>query len=218
MPRGADAVRDGRAYRFRRGDRRRFAWRGRRSPGQLDRLRRQRSGARRDRAARGQAADLARDRHARGGRPWRASRSGAGRASPSSRPATRSSRRAPRSRPGAVYDTNAAAIAAAVEELGGEPVPLGIVPDDEAALELTLRQALEQADLVILSGGTSKGAGDVSYRAVARLGEPGILVHGVALKPGKPLCLAVDRRQAGRRAAGLSDLGHVHLPGVRRRP
>jgi putative molybdopterin biosynthesis protein len=94
-------------------------------------------------------------------------------------------------RPGAVYDSNAAAIAAAVQELGGETVPFGIVPDDEAALELTLRQALEQGDLVILSGGTSKGAGDVSYRAVARLGEPGVLVHGVALKPGKPLCLAV---------------------------
>jgi putative molybdopterin biosynthesis protein len=94
-------------------------------------------------------------------------------------------------RPGAVYDSNAAAIAAAVQELGGEPVPFGIVPDDEAALELTLRHALKQGDLVILSGGTSKGAGDVSYRAVARLGEPGVLVHGVALKPGKPLCLAV---------------------------
>jgi putative molybdopterin biosynthesis protein len=94
-------------------------------------------------------------------------------------------------RAGAVYDSNAAAIAAAIQELGGEPVPFGIVPDDEAALELALRQALEQTDLVILSGGTSKGAGDVSYRAVARLGAPGILVHGVALKPGKPLCLAV---------------------------
>jgi putative molybdopterin biosynthesis protein len=98
-------------------------------------------------------------------------------------------------RPGAVYDSNAAAIAAAVEELGGEPVPLGIVPDDEAALELALRQAVEQTDLVILSGGTSKGAGDVSYRAVARLGAPGVLVHGVALKPGKPLCLAVIGRK-----------------------
>jgi putative molybdopterin biosynthesis protein len=94
-------------------------------------------------------------------------------------------------RPGAVYDSNAAAIAAAVEELGGEPVPFGIVADDEAALELALRHALEQSDLVILSGGTSKGAGDVSYRAVRYLGAPGVLVHGVALKPGKPLCLAV---------------------------
>jgi putative molybdopterin biosynthesis protein len=94
-------------------------------------------------------------------------------------------------RPGAVYDSNAAAIAAAVEELGGEPVPFGIVPDDEAALALALRDALDRSDLVILSGGTSKGAGDVSYRAVRHLGEPCVLVHGVALKPGKPLCLAV---------------------------
>ena len=46
-------------------------------------------------------------------------------------------------------------------------------------------------DLVVLSGGTSKGAGDLSHRVVSRLGPPGILVHGVALKPGKPLCLAV---------------------------
>jgi putative molybdopterin biosynthesis protein len=45
--------------------------------------------------------------------------------------------------------------------------------------------------MVVLSGGTSKGAGDLSHRVVSRLGNPGILVHGVALKPGKPLCLAV---------------------------
>src|SRR5262249_10468193 len=46
-------------------------------------------------------------------------------------------------------------------------------------------------DMVVLSGGTSKGAGDVSHRIIARLGQPGIVAHGVALKPGKPLCLAV---------------------------
>ena len=45
--------------------------------------------------------------------------------------------------------------------------------------------------MLVLSGGTSKGAGDLSHRIVSRLGAPGILVHGVALKPGKPLCLAV---------------------------
>jgi putative molybdopterin biosynthesis protein len=44
-------------------------------------------------------------------------------------------------------------------------------------------------DMVILSGGTSKGVGDLSYRVIERLGPPGILVHGVALRPGKPLCL-----------------------------
>ena len=49
------------------------------------------------------------------------------------------------------------------------------------------------ADIVLLSGGTSKGAGDVSYRVVAELTEPGIVAHGVALKPGKPICLAATR-------------------------
>ena len=54
-----------------------------------------------------------------------------------------------------------------------------------------MRQALAETDMLVLSGGTSKGAGDISHRIVSGLGEPGILVHGVALKPGKPLCLAV---------------------------
>src|ERR1700740_2324468 len=49
--------------------------------------------------------------------------------------------------------------------------------------------------MVFLSGGTSKGAGDLCYRAIAGLHDPGIVVHGVALKPGKPLCLAVTRRK-----------------------
>src|SRR5262249_22005877 len=62
--------------------------------------------------------------------------------------------------------------------------------DDPARLEAVLRRALEEADVLLLSGGTSKGAGDVSYRVVSNLGKPGILAHGVALKPGKPLCLA----------------------------
>jgi len=95
-------------------------------------------------------------------------------------------------RPGQVYDSNAAILAAAVEELGGEPLRLGIVPDDPAALAAALDAALAAGDVVLLSGGTSKGAGDLAHQAVARLDAPGIVVHGVALKPGKPLCLAVQ--------------------------
>ena len=93
---------------------------------------------------------------------------------------------------GAVYDSNAAIIGAAVAELGGEPVHLGVVRDDERALNEALDTAL-QYDAVLLSGGTSKGAGDLSYRVASRLGDPGIVAHGVALKPGKPICLAVSR-------------------------
>jgi putative molybdopterin biosynthesis protein len=98
-------------------------------------------------------------------------------------------------RPAGVYDSNGAIVAAAVSEAGGEPVAFGAFPDDETVLELAVRSALAGCDMVVLSGGTSKGAGDLSHRIVAKLGSPGVLVHGVALKPGKPLCLAVAERK-----------------------
>jgi putative molybdopterin biosynthesis protein len=90
-----------------------------------------------------------------------------------------------------VYDSNGAIIAAAVTEAGGEAMAFGAFPDDPVKLEIAVRKALGAADMVVLSGGTSKGAGDLSHAIVSRLGRPGILVHGVALKPGKPLCLGV---------------------------
>jgi putative molybdopterin biosynthesis protein len=93
--------------------------------------------------------------------------------------------------PAAIYDTNGAIVAAAICENGGHAEFLGGFPDDEAKLESALRKALATHDLLVLSGGTSKGAGDVSHRIISRLGNPGIIAHGVALKPGKPLCLAV---------------------------
>lgn len=94
--------------------------------------------------------------------------------------------------PGAVYDSNGAILAAAVEELGCEPVRLGIARDEEEMLSRLFEQGLE-CDALLLSGGTSKGAGDLSHRILSRLTDPGIVAHGVALKPGKPLCLAVTK-------------------------
>jgi putative molybdopterin biosynthesis protein len=96
---------------------------------------------------------------------------------------------------GQVFDSNQRILADAVREAGCEALERGIVADDETALAAAIRAALE-ADVLLLSGGTSKGAGDLNYLVVARLARelpdsPGILVHGVALKPGKPLCLAV---------------------------
>jgi putative molybdopterin biosynthesis protein len=95
--------------------------------------------------------------------------------------------------PAKVYDSNAQVLADAVRELGGEPKRLGIAHDDLDALRERLHDALECADIVLLSGGTSKGAGDLSYHVVAELRDPGIVAHGVALKPGKPICLAATR-------------------------
>ena len=94
-------------------------------------------------------------------------------------------------RPAAIYDTNGAIVTAAINENGGEAHFLGAIPDNEAALEAAMRNALHESDMLVLSGGTSKGAGDVSHRIISRLGRPGIIAHGIALKPGKPLCLAV---------------------------
>ncbi|MBN2113104.1 MAG: molybdopterin biosynthesis protein [Acidimicrobiia bacterium] len=100
---------------------------------------------------------------------------------------------------GRVYDSNQRILLDAVAELGGEPLAGGVLPDDESRLEAALAARLtgaEAADLVLLSGGTSKGEGDLNaavvHRLAARLPEsPGVVVHGVALKPGKPLLLAV---------------------------
>jgi putative molybdopterin biosynthesis protein len=94
-------------------------------------------------------------------------------------------------RPGAVYDSNAATIGAAVDELGGIAVHLGVVADNERELAAALARGLE-SDVVVFSGGTSKGAGDISYRILHALHDPGVVAHGVALKPGKPICLAVS--------------------------
>ncbi len=91
---------------------------------------------------------------------------------------------------GRVYDSNSMVVAHATEELGCQVQFMGIVRDDEKELEEMVRQGLD-ADMLLLSGGTSKGEGDQNYRVFARFGNPGILVHGVSLKPGKPLCLAV---------------------------
>jgi len=96
-------------------------------------------------------------------------------------------------RPGLVYDSNGRILADAVRELGGEAKFCGAFRDDVDALRTALNAALQDADIVLLSGGTSKGEGDLNGIVVGEL-EPGIAVHGVALKPGKPICLASHGR------------------------
>jgi putative molybdopterin biosynthesis protein len=123
--------------------------------------------------------------------------------------------------PAAIYDTNGPIVAATVAENGGEPVVFGSIPDDEAALRAALAGALADCDMVVLSGGTSKGAGDLTARLVADLGEPGIVAHGVALKPGKPLCLAVCRGKAvvvlpGFPASAMFTFHEFVVPSLRR--
>ncbi|HEY3392016.1 MAG TPA: molybdopterin biosynthesis protein [Lacipirellulaceae bacterium] len=91
-----------------------------------------------------------------------------------------------------VYDSNAQILTDSARELGGLPRFWGIVRDDVNALREILHAALAESDVILLSGGTSKGQGDLCYRVVAELTDPGIVAHGVALKPGKPICLAAS--------------------------
>ncbi len=92
---------------------------------------------------------------------------------------------------GRIYDANAYAIAQAVRECGGAPEVLGIARDSEEELRGYLERALATCDVVITTGGTSAGVGDLCYRVIDTLGSPGVIVHGVAIKPGKPTVIGV---------------------------
>jgi putative molybdopterin biosynthesis protein len=85
-----------------------------------------------------------------------------------------------------IYDINGPSLVAAIEECGGEPKFWGILPDDYSTIKKQLGLALDDSDIVITSGSTSAGPGDQIYRAINELGSPGVLVHGLTLKPGKP--------------------------------
>ncbi|MBR0353184.1 MAG: molybdopterin molybdotransferase MoeA [Oscillospiraceae bacterium] len=89
--------------------------------------------------------------------------------------------------PGQMRDVNSTMLAALLSRSGADPVPYGIVKDDEQALRETFRDALYECDAVILSGGSSVGAKDAACRVIADAGE--LLLHGIAVKPGKPTIL-----------------------------
>jgi len=92
---------------------------------------------------------------------------------------------------GKVYDINSKTLAGAILESGCEPVPLGICSDDPEEMKTKIQQALLVADVIVTSGSTSAGAGDVLYRIIGDFDGPGIVVHGLSVKPGKPLIIAV---------------------------
>ncbi len=89
-----------------------------------------------------------------------------------------------------IYDINSSSIAASVLENGGVPLEPSIVRDDPKMIKQAVTDALQQADLILTSGSTSAGAGDILYRIIGDLGSPGILVHGLSVKPGKPTIIA----------------------------
>jgi len=96
--------------------------------------------------------------------------------------------------PGQIRDMNGPALQAAVRALGGEPVDLGLVSDDPALIADAMRRGLAEADLLLVSGGTSVGVEDAIHDLIDSLGKPGVLVHGLAIKPGKPVVIGVVDR------------------------
>ncbi|ABP51410.1 MULTISPECIES: molybdopterin biosynthesis protein [Pyrobaculum] len=91
--------------------------------------------------------------------------------------------------PGKLYDVNTYTLIAAVAEAGGEPIPYGIVEDVEESYRAAIAKALSETDVVLISGGTSAGVADLTYRVLGELGD--VLFHGVMVKPGKPTLAAV---------------------------
>lgn len=92
--------------------------------------------------------------------------------------------------PGQIRESNAAALTALVHRDGGLPAYLGLTADREAEIGARLREAMNY-DVILISGGSSVGTRDLTSTMITELGRPGILVHGVKLKPGKPTILAV---------------------------
>jgi len=93
--------------------------------------------------------------------------------------------------PGKIYDINAFTLSVAVRECSGEPVNLGIIPDEMNQLKGALNEALNLADMVVTSGGVSVGPKDIMPQVLNRLGKPGVIVSGIAVKPGKPTTIAM---------------------------
>ncbi len=92
---------------------------------------------------------------------------------------------------GQIRDINSSTIAALVARAGGVPLPCGIAPDDAAQLYAMAAAALADADLLVISAGSSVSTRDMTAQVIDGLGKPGVLVHGVAMHPGKPTILAV---------------------------
>lgn len=93
--------------------------------------------------------------------------------------------------PGQIRDINAHTLSALVETLGGIPVQLGIAPDTLEEYRRYAHDGFQQCDILIMTAGSSVSARDFTHDVIQSLGEPGVLQHGLATKPGKPTILAV---------------------------
>lgn len=99
-------------------------------------------------------------------------------------------------KPGQVRDVNSYGLSALVNETGGLALRYGIVPDQEQAMKDALGQALRECELVVITAGSSASTRDLTARVIGQMGAPGVLVHGVNVRPGKPTILGVCDNKA----------------------
>lgn len=92
---------------------------------------------------------------------------------------------------GQVRDINTSTMSAVIIEAGGLPIAYPIVPDSEEALTQAVMKAFKECDMVLITAGSSASTRDLTSTVIAKLGKPGVLVHGVNVRPGKPTILAV---------------------------
>ncbi|MEA3282675.1 MAG: gephyrin-like molybdotransferase Glp [Euryarchaeota archaeon] len=119
--------------------------------------------------------------------------------------------------PGHVYDVNAHTLSAAVRECGAKPVAYGIVSDDEKKTVEVLGRAISECDLILTSGSTSAGSGDIMPHILEECGE--VLAHGINIKPGKPMIIAKMEKPViglpGFPTSALSMFYHLVAPRIR---
>jgi molybdenum cofactor synthesis domain-containing protein len=127
---------------------------------------------------------------------------------------------------GKIYDINSFTIANSIKEQGGEVIFLGVLADNKELIKQKIEEGLQKADFLLLSGGSSLGAEDLMVEAVSELGD--ILVHGMAVKPGKPVLIGKVKEKLvlglpGYPTSALADFYILVLPimekmlGIRRK-
>lgn len=121
--------------------------------------------------------------------------------------------------PGQIYDVNSYTIAAAVEECGAYPVRYGILPDEKDEMAMALRRMADECGMILISGSTSAGAGDMVYRVMDEIGET--IFHGVNLKPGKPTLFGIVENKPclglpGYPTSALTVFMELAAPAIRR--
>jgi molybdopterin molybdotransferase len=93
--------------------------------------------------------------------------------------------------PGQIRDTNSYNLEGLVTQAGGVPIKKGIIPDEYARLRQTLEATIKDYALILMTGGSSVGTADLTAKVINDVGQPGVLVHGVSIKPGKPLVVGL---------------------------